>query len=71
MKIILNRAQKVILLQALSDGYIYEQDLNSIKGITTIVPDKPMSRKAYEKLLRDLQYLPDDPDDLERLKDEL
>ena len=71
MKIILNRAQKVILLQALSDGFIYEDVLNTIKGINTIIPTGPMSRKAYGKLLRELQCLPDDPDDLELLKDEL
>jgi len=71
MKILLNRAQKVILLQALSDGFIYEQDLNTIIGIDSIIPAGPMSRKAYEKLLRKLQCEPDDPDDLERLKDEL
>lgn len=71
MKIILNRAQKVILLQALSDGYIYDQDLDTIKGIESIIPAGPISRKAYEKLLNKLQCEPDDPDDLEKLKDEL
>lgn len=71
MKIILNRAQKVILLQALSDGFIHEQDINTIKGINTIIPSGPISRKQFESLLLRLQCEPDDPDDLERLKDEL
>lgn len=54
-KIILTREYKVILLQALSDGFIFESDLNKIKGIETLIPDKPMSRLAYLNLLNQLK----------------
>ena len=65
MKIELTRAHKVILLQALSDGFIYDSDLNKIKGIDTLIPDKPMSRLDYEKLLNRLKAGFDEPEDEE------
>jgi len=55
MKIILTREHKAVMLQALSDGFIYEMDLNNIKGIETLIPDKPMSRVDYGWLLKKLK----------------
>jgi len=71
MKITLTREHKVILLQALSDGFIFESDLNTIKGIETLIPDKPMSRKDYEKLLKKLKCERDNEDDNDEINDSI
>ncbi|MEI7423570.1 MAG: hypothetical protein WCK18_15815 [Prolixibacteraceae bacterium] len=55
MKITLTREHKALLLQALSDGFIYDQDLNTIKGVETFIPDRPMSRQDYGRLLLKLK----------------
>jgi hypothetical protein len=55
MKIQLTREHKAVLLQALLDGFVYESDLNTIKGTPIFVSDKPMSRKDYLKLLNELK----------------
>lgn len=59
MKIILTREHKAIMLQALNDGFVYDSDLNKIKGIDSLIPDKPMSRLDYEALLNRLKCEPE------------
>lgn len=55
MKITLTKEMKIILLAGLQNGYIYDSDMDKIRGKETIIPDKPMSRLGYLELLKKLQ----------------